>query len=98
MSVALRTRRAAVIGKGANAPGKARPGPRRLGTPGVAVQQMVTRARAIVASSTKGNQVQRSNPSLLREVYRAEKLRLGVCLYRPQRRGTNPTLGVIARP
>jgi hypothetical protein len=72
MSVALRMRMAAVIGNGANAPGKARPGPPRLGTPGVAVQQMVTRARAIVASSTKSKQVLRSNPSLLGEVYPAD--------------------------
>ena len=42
-------------------------------TPGLEVQQMLTRVRAEVVSSTKNKQVPWSNSSLLGEVYLAEK-------------------------
>jgi tetratricopeptide (TPR) repeat protein len=42
---------------------------RHLGTPGIEVQQMLTRVRAEVVAATKGQQVPWSNSSLLGEVY-----------------------------
>jgi uncharacterized caspase-like protein len=44
---------------------------RHIGTPGLEVQQMLTRVRAEVVVSTKGKQVPWSNSSLLGEVYLA---------------------------
>ena len=46
---------------------------RHIGTPGLEVQQMLTRVHAEVVSSTKNKQVPWSNSSLLGEVYLAEK-------------------------
>jgi uncharacterized caspase-like protein len=46
---------------------------RHIGTPGLEVQQMLTRVRAEVVASTKGKQVPWSNSSLLGEVYLAGK-------------------------
>jgi uncharacterized caspase-like protein len=46
---------------------------RHIGTPGLEVQQMVTRVRAEAVSSTKNMQVPWSNSSLLDEVYLADK-------------------------
>lgn len=46
---------------------------RHLGTPGLEVQQMLTRVRAEVVASTKGKQVPWSNSSLLGEIYLAGK-------------------------
>ena len=60
----------ALDGDGANSPfslGLAR----HLGTPGLEVQQMLTRVRAEVVSATHGKQVPWSNSSLLGEVYLA---------------------------
>ena len=62
----------ALDGDGANSPfslGLAR----HLGTPGLEVQQMLTRVRAEVVSATHGKQVPWSNSSLLGEVYLAGK-------------------------
>jgi len=44
-----------------------------MGTPGLEVQQMLTRVRAKVVAATKSQQVPWSNSSLLGEVYLAEK-------------------------
>jgi uncharacterized caspase-like protein len=44
---------------------------RHIGTPGLEVQQMLTRVRAEVVASTRGKQVPWSNSSLLGEVYLA---------------------------
>jgi len=46
---------------------------RHIGTPGLEVQQMLTRVRAEVVATTKNRQVPWSNSSLLGEVYLAEK-------------------------
>lgn len=46
---------------------------RHIVTPGLEVQQMLTRVRAEVVAATKGKQVPWSNSSLLGEVYLAEK-------------------------
>ncbi|UFZ04353.1 caspase family protein [Bradyrhizobium ontarionense] len=46
---------------------------RHIGTPGLEVQQMLTRVRAEVVSATKNKQVPWSNSSLLGEVYLASK-------------------------
>lgn len=62
----------ALDGEGANSPFSAALS-RHLGTPGLEVQQMLTRVRAEVVSSTKSRQVPWSNSSLLGEVYLAAK-------------------------
>ena len=62
----------ALDGEGANSPFSAALS-RHLGTPGLEVQQMLTRVRAEVVSTTKNKQVPWSNSSLLGEVYLAEK-------------------------
>lgn len=62
----------ALDGEGANSPFSAALS-RHLGTPGLEVQQMLTRVRAEVVSMTKNKQVPWSNSSLLGEVYLAEK-------------------------
>ncbi|RTM06481.1 MAG: tetratricopeptide repeat protein [Bradyrhizobiaceae bacterium] len=62
----------ALDGEGANSPFSAALS-RHIGTPGLEVQQMLTRVRAEVVSSTKNKQVPWSNSSLLGEVYLAEK-------------------------
>ncbi|MCP3477110.1 caspase family protein [Bradyrhizobium sp. CCGUVB1N3] len=62
----------ALDGEGANSPFSSALS-RHLGTPGLEVQQMLTRVRAEVVSSTKNKQVPWSNSSLLGEVYLAEK-------------------------
>lgn len=62
----------ALDGEGANSPFSAALS-RHIGTPGIEVQQMLTRVRAEVVSSTKNKQVPWSNSSLLGEVYLAEK-------------------------
>jgi uncharacterized caspase-like protein len=59
-------------GDGANSPFSAAPS-RYIGTPGLELQQMLTRVRAEVVATTKNKQVPRSNSSLLGEVYLAEK-------------------------
>jgi uncharacterized caspase-like protein len=46
---------------------------RHIGTPGLEVQQMLTRVRAEVVAATKSKQVPWSNSSVLGEVYLAEK-------------------------
>lgn len=62
----------ALDGAGANSPFSAAL-TRHIGTPGLEVQQMLTRVRAEVVAATKGKQVPWSNSSLLGEVYLAEK-------------------------
>lgn len=62
----------ALDGEGANSPFSAALS-RHIGTPGLEVQQMLTRVRAEVVSATKNKQVPWSNSSLLGEVYLAEK-------------------------
>jgi len=62
----------ALDGQGANSPFSAAL-TRHIGTPGLEVQQMLTRVRAEVVAATKGKQVPWSNSSLLGEVYLAEK-------------------------
>lgn len=62
----------ALDGEGANSPFSAALS-RHLGTPGLEVQQMLTRVRAEVVSTTKSKQVPWSNSSLLGEVYLAAK-------------------------
>jgi tetratricopeptide (TPR) repeat protein len=62
----------ALDGEGANSPFSAALS-RHIGTPGLEVQQMLTRVRAEVVSTTKNRQVPWSNSSLLGEVYLAEK-------------------------
>ena len=62
----------ALDGQGANSPFSAALS-RHIGTPGLEVQQMLTRVRAEVVSTTKNKQVPWSNSSLLGEVYLAEK-------------------------
>jgi tetratricopeptide (TPR) repeat protein len=62
----------ALDGEGANSPFSAALS-RHIGTPGIEVQQMLTRVRAEVVASTKAKQVPWSNSSLLGEVYLAAK-------------------------
>jgi uncharacterized caspase-like protein len=62
----------ALDGEGANSPFSAALS-RHIGTPGLEVQQMLTRVRAEVVASTRNKQVPWSNSSLLGEVYLAEK-------------------------
>jgi uncharacterized caspase-like protein len=62
----------ALDGEGAHSPFSAALS-RHIGTPGLEVQQMLTRVRAEVVSTTKNRQVPWSNSSLLGEVYLAEK-------------------------
>ena len=65
-------RQVALDGEGANSPFSAALS-RHIGTPGLEVQQMLTRVRAEVVAATKARQVPWSNSSLLGEVYLAEK-------------------------
>jgi uncharacterized caspase-like protein len=62
----------ALDGEGANSPFSAALS-RHIGTPGLEVQQMLTRVRAEVVATTKSKQVPWSNSSLLGEVYLAQK-------------------------
>jgi tetratricopeptide (TPR) repeat protein len=62
----------ALDGEGANSPFSAALS-RHIGTPGLEVQQMLTRVRAEVVATTNAKQVPWSNSSLLGEVYLAEK-------------------------
>jgi tetratricopeptide (TPR) repeat protein len=62
----------ALDGDGANSPFSAALS-RHIGTPGLEVQQMLTRVRAEVVAKTSGKQVPWSNSSLLGEVYLAAK-------------------------
>jgi tetratricopeptide (TPR) repeat protein len=62
----------ALDGEGANSPFSAALS-RHIGTPGLEVQQMLTRVRAEVVAATRSKQVPWSNSSLLGEVYLAEK-------------------------
>jgi uncharacterized caspase-like protein len=62
----------ALDGEGVNSPFSAALS-RHIGTPGLEVQQMLTRVRAEVVAATKSRQVPWSNSSLLGEVYLAEK-------------------------
>jgi tetratricopeptide (TPR) repeat protein len=62
----------ALDGEGANSPFSAALS-RHIGTPGLEVQQMLTRVRAEVVAATKSKQVPWSNSSLLGEVYLAER-------------------------
>jgi uncharacterized caspase-like protein len=62
----------ALDGEGANSPCSAALS-RHIGTPGLEVQQMLTRVRAEVVTATKSQQVPWSNSLLLGEVYLAEK-------------------------
>ena len=62
----------ALDGEGANSPFSAALS-RHIGTPGLEVQQMLTRVRAEVVAATKSKQVPWSNSSLLGEVFLAEK-------------------------
>ena len=58
----------ALDGEGVNSPFSAALS-RHIGTPGLEVQQMLTRVRAEVVAATKSKQVPWSNSSLLGEVY-----------------------------
>ncbi len=62
----------ALDGEGGNSPFSAALS-RHIGTPGLEVQQMLTRVRAEVVAATRGKQVPWSNSSLLGEVYLAAK-------------------------
>jgi uncharacterized caspase-like protein len=62
----------ALDGEGVNSPFSAALS-RHIGTPGIEVQQMLTRVRAEVVAATRSKQVPWSNSSLLGEVYLAEK-------------------------
>ena len=62
----------ALDGEGANSPFSAALS-RHIGTPGLEVQQMLTRVRAEVVATTKNKQVPWSNSSLLGEVFLADK-------------------------
>ncbi|MGJ4947836.1 caspase family protein [Bradyrhizobium sp. HKCCYLS20291] len=62
----------ALDGEGNNSPFSAALS-RHIGTPGLEVQQMLTRVRAEVVSTTRNKQVPWSNSSLLGEVYLAAK-------------------------
>ena len=59
-------------GEGANSPFSAALS-RHIGTPGLKVQQMLTRVRAEVVTATANKQVPWSNSSVLGEVYLAAK-------------------------
>ena len=65
-------RHCALSGEGVNSPFSAALS-RHIGTPGIEVQQMLTRVRAEVVAATRSKQVPWSNSSLLGEVYLAEK-------------------------
>jgi uncharacterized caspase-like protein len=62
----------ALDGEGVNSPFSAALS-RHIGTPGLEVQQMLTRVRAEVVAATKSRQVPWSHSSLLGEVYLTEK-------------------------
>jgi tetratricopeptide (TPR) repeat protein len=62
----------ALDGEGTNSPFSAAL-TRHIGSPGLEVQQMLTRVRAEVVAATRGKQVPWSNSSLLGEVYLADK-------------------------
>jgi uncharacterized caspase-like protein len=62
----------ALDGEGTNSPFSAALS-RHIGTPGLEVQQMLTRVRAEVVAKTNGKQVPWSNSSLLGEVFLAAK-------------------------
>ncbi|NPU67603.1 tetratricopeptide repeat protein [Bradyrhizobium sp. 83012] len=62
----------AIDGEGENSPFSAALS-RHIGTPGLEVQQMLTRVRAEVVAGTRNRQVPWSNSSLLGEVYLAAK-------------------------
>ncbi len=62
----------ALDGEGANSPFSAALS-RHIGTPGLELQQMLTRVRAEVVATTKGQQVPWSNSSLLGEVFLGAK-------------------------
>jgi uncharacterized caspase-like protein len=62
----------ALDGEGANSPFSAALS-RHIGTPGLEVQQMLTRVRAEVVAVTRSKQVPWSNSSLLGEVFLAQK-------------------------
>jgi tetratricopeptide (TPR) repeat protein len=62
----------ALDGEGSNSPFSAALS-RHIGTPGIEVQQMLTRVRAEVVAATRNKQVPWSNSSLLGEVYLAAK-------------------------
>jgi tetratricopeptide (TPR) repeat protein len=62
----------ALDGEGSNSPFSAALS-RHIGTPGLEVQQMLTRVRAEVVATTKSKQVPWSNSSLLGEVFLAAK-------------------------
>ena len=62
----------ALDGEGANSPFSAALS-RHIGTPGLEVQQMLTRVRSEVVATTRSKQVPWSNSSLLGEVYLVEK-------------------------
>jgi uncharacterized caspase-like protein len=62
----------ALDGEGTNSPFSAALS-RHIGTPGLELQQMLTRVRAEVVAATKGQQLPWSNSSLLGEVFLAEK-------------------------
>lgn len=68
----LRPVRSRSTAKGANSPFSAVLS-RHIGTPGLEVQQMLTRVRAEAVSITKNKQVPWSNSSLLGELYLAAK-------------------------
>jgi uncharacterized caspase-like protein len=61
----------ALDGEGANSPFSAALS-RHIGTPGLEVQQMLTRVRAEAVAATRNKQVPWSNSSLLGEVYLAK--------------------------
>ena len=62
----------ALDGEGVNSPFSAALS-RHIGTPGLEVQQMLTRVRAEVVAKTGGKQVPWSNSSFLGELYLAAK-------------------------
>src|ERR1700758_3291836 len=62
----------ALDGEGSNSPFSSALS-RHIGTPGLEVQQMLTRVRAEVVASTKNMQVPWSNSSLLGEIYLADR-------------------------
>ena len=68
IAFATAPRQVALDGEGANSPFSAAL-TRHIGTPGLEVQQMLTRVRAEVVAATKGKQVPWSNSALLGDVY-----------------------------
>jgi uncharacterized caspase-like protein len=70
--IAFATGQVALDGEGANSPFSAALS-RHIGTPGLEVQQMLTRVRAEVVATTRSKQVPWSNSSLLGEVYLAAR-------------------------